>query len=295
MTEVLQVKRGGEGEVELFLTSESEAVVQLSRNVWESDFFGRRQGTVSLRIEPLRLTSSTTVASLLEALSEGADDLGYDLVELRVDASGFRFLSDLEDAGFRLVDSRVRFLTLLEKKELPTFPVQRGTIRQAHGADLSRILELTYAGFVRNPSFESRFKNPRYYGEGEAERYYAAWIENALRDDRAVFVAYEVEGKVEGYCIYRRGEERHWSEAVYKGILEAVSPEFRGEKVQLAMQSYIYALLPEERWYVDNTTQLTNYAVMKNHVRFQKSLESIELVFYRESHATPGWCTRQDR
>jgi hypothetical protein len=46
------------------------------------------------------------------------------------------------------------------------------------------------------------------------------------------------------------------------------------------MQSYLFQHMPRERFYVDNTTQLSNYAVIRNHIRGKRILDRIELTFF---------------
>ena len=64
------------------------------------------------------------------------------------------------------------------------------------------------------------------------------------------------------------------------GVLTAVEPAYRGEKAHLSMQSFLYQHIPENRFYLDNTTQLTNFAIIKNHITSQKKLNRMDLFFY---------------
>ncbi len=47
------------------------------------------------------------------------------------------------------------------------------------------------------------------------------------------------------------------------------------------MQSFLYGQLGFGECYLDNTTQLANAPVIRNHVRSEKHFESTTLTFYR--------------
>ena len=66
----------------------------------------------------------------------------------------------LEDRGFRIVDTRISFITKLRREELRVVDpeCEVGLLRLATRADLDEILELTRASFVDNPTFISRVR-----------------------------------------------------------------------------------------------------------------------------------------
>lgn len=68
---------------------------------------------------------------------------------------------------------------------------------------------------------------------------------------------------------------------LYKAILAAVNPDYRANSYHLHMQAYLYKQFPEKQFYLDNTTQLTNIATIKNHIKSQKKLNRIVLTFFR--------------
>jgi hypothetical protein len=265
-----------------------DVLVEFLPNEWESRFFDHRIGTLRVPEDIVGgVADPETFRQALARLLETCDRDGVELIEHRLDIEDFDRVSLMEDEGFRLVDSRITFMTSMEKASFAFHEPATGCIRWAAPADLPAIQELTRAGFSRNPAFRSRFKNPRYYSPGDAERYYAEWIANHLGHPDSLFVVIEHRGRPVGYYIYKRGAS-HEGLPVLKGILSALEPEYRGQRAQLAMQSFIYDSLEWERWYVDNTTQLTNYPVMKNHIRFGKKLQQITLVFYRERGVGAG-------
>jgi hypothetical protein len=248
---------------------------------WDSEFFGRQIGSLTIDHHRLCGLPVDGVLKSMVKLVSWTDEHGYDLIEASLDARGIRFVPVLESCGFRLVDTKITFLSLLKKDELPEYPSVPGQIRFATEDDLEDILRLTHEGFTHNPSFISRYANRAYFTQRETTRYFTAWIRNHLEKEGSFFVVWTVDDELVGYYIYRRDADDKGT-AIYKGILCTIATGARGHKGHLAMQAFLYAHLPDEEFLLNNTTQLNNYAVIKNHIFSQKTLEKIELLFFRE-------------
>jgi len=101
-----------------------------------------------------------------------------------------------------------------------------------------------------------------------------------MGDKNALFAVAKHESKIVGYLIYtKRGE--HKGKPLYKAALMAVDPEYRGKKVCFDLRPFVYSHFPEPEVYLDTTTQLSNLSAIRNLIRTRKSLDSIQLVFYR--------------
>ena len=68
---------------------------------------------------------------------------------------------------------------------------------------------------------------------------------------------------------------------MFKGGLTAVDPAHRGHGVQNVLQYDVFHRFGVERWVLDSQTQLTNPAVIRNHIRAQKRYQGATLTFYR--------------
>ena len=141
---------------------------------WDSEFFERLIG--SLTWEAITPDEPAGRLSDLKDISALADSAGYALVECHVDISDFAVIASLEEVGFRLVDSRMRFLTRWGPGDVPETLPTVGSIRSATPEDRDRIVELTHEGFTQNDRFVSRFKNPDYFSADLTRRYFEAWI-----------------------------------------------------------------------------------------------------------------------
>ncbi|MGA9278028.1 hypothetical protein [Ilumatobacter sp.] len=248
---------------------------------WDSTFFGRQIGSLSWTELPADRKAGRTELGRIAELSDAA---GYSLVECHVGMTDFTLISLLEDIGFRVVDSRVRFLTRWTLADVPVTTPLDGAIRWAVPSDRDRIVELTHEGFTDNDKFCSRFKNPDYFSAGDTRRYFEAWIDSTAFEADAASAVLEIDNEVRGYFIYQvRGEYEELP--VVKGILTAVAPNSRGANGHLAMQAFLYHRLGLSDWFLDNTTQLTNTPVIRNHIRSSKRLDEIVLTLYRRPAA----------
>jgi hypothetical protein len=255
-------------------------VIRLHEMSWETEFFGRRFGRLEVDAKGMHDPEAETLDKALGEILAFGDRDGFDLIELALDISWLCSMSLFEDHGFRLVDTKIRFITLKEKEEIDNLPEGEGELSFASAEMKEEILALTTRAFAENPLFKSRFNNKRYFSRSETQRYYASWIEKYLRDENALFGVMKDEGKIAGYLIYTRTGE-HYGKPLYKAVLMAVAPEHRGKRIYFSLRSFVYKSFPESEIYLDTTTQLTNLSIIRNFIKTKKTLDSIKLIFYR--------------
>lgn len=244
----------------------------LTRKDWDSSFFGRE--IYSLGIE------SISAEDELNLLISQAENNGAWAIECNLKPDFFDYAVMLENCGFRLVDSRVEFLSFVDKSQLdlsvsPPF----GLLRCVEQNDLAVIRELIIEGLVDNPKFFSRFKNLKLFTRDETINYFNAWIEKTFNESPELFCVWEVDGKVVSFFNFLEYGYVN-SLPLYKGILTAVSKNFQGYRAQNFMQSFLFGTFPVDQWALESTTQLVNTAVIKNHIKSQKSFKESILTFY---------------
>ena len=66
-----------------------------------------------------------------------------------------------------------------------------------------------------------------------------------------------------------------------KGLMTGVIPKARGMKFHIKMQQFLINNIGHSFTLI-NTTQLSNLAVIKNHIRSNRSLSKIEHIFYKK-------------
>lgn len=226
------------------------------------------------------VTADVSREQVADAVAE-LDAAGVWGIEVALPNTLMQAAPALESCGFRLVDSRMTFVTqmTLEDVTVPSLPV--GHIRQALPDDMGAVRDLTTRLLVDSPTVYSRFKNPALFTREETTRYYDAWNELVLRTCPELFAVWEVDGHVAGYFDYLRTDPDNRPHPLFKGVLAAVDPAYRGHQAHNALQSWLFPRFNEPVWLLDNTTQLSNMAVLTNHLRADKDFESATLVFYR--------------
>ena len=189
----------------------------------------------------------------------------------------------IEDSSFWF-EHRNHVITRVIKRFPPSGPIlDVGEISFATKSDLEEILRLTHKCFTNNPSFLSRFTNTRYFSQEETNRYYTAWIENNIENQSSLFFVLKKDQKIIGYSIIKEAGEKE-GKKIYRAIFTALHPDYRGHNLYFLIQSFYCNYLPENRFYLDSTTQLTNLAMIQNQIKTQKTLDHIDLIFYWAQH-----------
>jgi ribosomal protein S18 acetylase RimI-like enzyme len=255
-------------------------VLRLSELAWETEFFGRRFGRLTIDVEEAHDFDLEHLDSTLQEVLSCGDQNGYDLIDLELDASWIHRFCLFEDRGFRLVDTKMRFLTLKKEEEMRDLPPPTRETCLVSEEMKGEILLVTRKAFTTTLSFKTRFNNESFFSRSETERYYAAWIEKYLGDRNTIFAVARDEGRIVGYLIYAKTGE-HRGKPLYKAALMAVDPAYHGRRIYFDLRSFVYAQFPEREIYLDTTTQLSNLSTIRNLIRMQKTLESIKFVFFR--------------
>jgi hypothetical protein len=264
------------------LSKNGETIASLNVKDWDTMFFKRKFGILNPYLRNLLRLDYDGINYVLDNLLSFADKNQFRLVEIHCPVTAIKLIHLLEEKNFRMVDTRITFITLLKKLGLKKLASNIGTIMLATKDDLDQILHLTHQSFTHNPFFISRYKNKRYFTGEEIERYYTAWIENHIEEKNTIFGCLKNVDKVIGYNIYKL-KGLHNEKHLYKTILVAVDPDYRGQQAQMFMESTLLNYIPEDEFYIDDTTQLTTTAAIKNHIKSQKTLHNISLFFYRSA------------
>jgi len=249
-------------------------VLRYSKKEWESDFFGTKFYKIFLQEELEK-------RKLNEELERFVREVDFDLVECNLDVSRISSAKILQQNGFKLIDSRAAFKTLINSADKAfdypnEFPKYK--IRNYLPKDNEKIQSLTLRNFTHNNNFTSRYKDCEFFKQGDSERYFEAWVNYSIgREDTHISVA-TYDDEVVGFLIFEKtGLYKDFP--IYKGILCAVETPHRGTKLHLSMQTFLFKQFEHKEFYLDNTTQLSNYAVLKNYIRANRKLDEMALTF----------------
>lgn len=105
-------------------------VLGLSEMDWETEFFKRRFGRYEIDADEIHDFEVNALEEALRAVLSFGDKNGFDVIELRVDESWFHHFCLFEDNGFRLVDTKLRFLWNTSKSQSSGPPPSAGMRRR---------------------------------------------------------------------------------------------------------------------------------------------------------------------
>lgn len=147
--------------------------------VWESEFFALSCGKIEFHDS----------ADLL-----GVAELNqFDLVQAKVPTDRLDLTDALSEMNFRMVEGEMDFVySITAESEKPKY-------RVAELKDIPVLRDIAATAFRF-----SRFRPP-WYGEGESSRFYALWVENAIRgtfDDECLMI--EQDGHLQDFVTLRK-------------------------------------------------------------------------------------------
>lgn len=248
--------------------------IEISRKDWDSDFFKRE-------IFSLEIINDFSKSELFGCLEE-LDGQGVWGIECHLDSSKFEWIPLLEEAGFRLVDSRATFITELSHPKPPQENDHSALIRTATDDDIPQILSITDYCFIEAEDRPiTRFNNRKLFSEAEAREYYRHWITNNFTREECHCSVLVNEGEVVGYFLYELTD--YEGAPLLKGLMVGIMPSARGHGAHIKLQQHIISRIGLSNFYLDNTTQLTNTAVLRNHVRSRRRLRNIQFTMYRKN------------
>ncbi len=256
--------------------------MKISRKEWESNFFDKTIYTVTF--SEIAYASEKNLVKELGQLEEELQFLPKNLIlETVLSTKNLNLAYHLEEFGFRLLDSKFRFISKVDKKGIDLNKrnhLKNLSVREfSSKTDLKDILKLTAENISNNDAVTSRYKSI-FFSRSEMKKYYSNWIrECAKKNSCMISVAVECKSnQLVGFFIYDYLKE-YLEYPLYKGILTAVDGKWRGNNLQNLMQQVLFKLIPHDQFFIDNTTQLSNINVIKNHFRMQKKPHNIELIF----------------
>lgn len=270
------------GGLEIHLGQSPSPIARIEENTWESSFFGRRQAKASIDFEAVPADGTSILKQVVASLGSEADRLRYALTEIRIDARNLGSFAMLQDAGFRLVESRVGFQRRVERASVRKFSYPGGRIRLGTQADHETLLKLTRDGFACNDAFYSRFKNPSYFSQEQTERYYSAWVTHHLEVDDYYWAVLDVADRTVGYMLYTKIGAHESGAPRYSGVLSTVAPGSRGGNALTAIRSFIFNRIPEDLFYWESFSQLSNLSAITSQMHDGMRLSSVEHILYRE-------------
>lgn len=213
---------------------------------WENQFFGVNSAIVRLSDEAQELTDSALA--------------GWSRVQAKIPAHRTDWLDALQQLGFQLVEGEVDL-------RLPVTECGDPHPETATESDIPSLRELAAQAFA-----QSRFRTP-WYDEGASGRFYAQWIENAVRGtfDNQCLIFREASGEICAFVSLRQlneGEAR----------IGLLAGRGAGQKLMQAATGWAHA---RQLTTLRVATQVGNTAALKRYIQSGATVESTAYWLYR--------------
>jgi hypothetical protein len=242
------------------------------RKDWDSEFFSRE----FFQLDVMGKINAIELKDELVAL----DKKGVFGVECKINIRNLDLIPVLEDLGFRLVDSRMEFVTHTFRGTSDII-APLGEFRRYVESDWPMLEELTANNFVDNPNFKSRYTNRSMYSKEESLKYYLQWHRWVLDVSPDLFLSWVDGEKLVGFYSILRQNTGDAGRPRYKVGLAAIDPEYRSYDGQNLMQAWLFRETVDPEWTTVNSPQLTNTSGLKNNIRSGKEFETVQLFFFR--------------
>lgn len=221
---------------------------------WENAFFGCHSALLELQGDtPL----------------DSAQLDSYTLVQVKVLAQQSAELDALSALGFRLVEGEADCV-------LGITPVERPTgIRIARAEHIPALRQVAEEAFIY-----SRFRAP-WYAPGDSGRFYAQWVENAVRGtfDHQCLLAVDEQGAMQGFVSLRELEDGT-ARIGLLAVLPAAQGLGIGQRLMNAANDWCRA---RRLTRLHVATQLGNVAALRLYLRCGGVIERTAYWLYRET------------
>ncbi len=228
------------------------------KDEWMSEFYGTEWYHIknSIKSEDLKNPYSSY-------FSKG-------MYEWRISVSNYLELSEAQRLGFEIVETMIEFVSEIKPKE-----IECKNIRIPKKEDIEDILNITIQCYTENENFYNRFKNKKYFSEEQQKEYFLSSIKNSFYDKNTINAVYLDGEKIVGYYMLKKIGEN-----VYKGIMTALLPDYRGKNKHIDMQKFCFNKI-KNNFKVINTTQLNNMFTINNHIKEGRKLNKITHILYK--------------
>lgn len=193
------------------------------------------------------------------------------MYEWRISVDDFESILDAQNEDFMLVETFIEFSTRVKPND-----ENYDQVRLYDKKDLPSIYELNEDVMCKNTDLRTRLNNLKYFNLNDCGRYYKSAIDNSINDSNVYACVANRNEKICGYYILKKVDENK-----FKGMMTGVLHSARGLFLQYKMQQFLINHIGHPFTLI-NTTQLSNFAVIKNHIRSRRSLSKIEHIFYKK-------------
>jgi len=252
---------------------------------WDSKHFGCKMAELKCFISEEDVSFEDRHA-VVRKLHDGWH--GYDHVTTRINAFDILSAQVMENSGFSLMDTNVKYgidmrKTMLQKFDGSKF-TSEGVVYEVVQCpcQLSELVQIAETSWSQTRVATDRFHADRNFSQKLADSVYTEWLKNSLSGELADYIVVpRVEGKAVGFLTLRRRIDSVEDTNIGLLVLAAVDPSMRGKNIYTNMISLGLRVLKREAEIAETGTQVTNYPVQKAWVQLGLKLVSTTYTFHK--------------
>jgi hypothetical protein len=252
---------------------------------WDSKHFGCKMAELKYFIfeEDANLKNRHAVVRKLR------DDWnGYDHMTARINAFDILSAQCMENFGFLLMDTNVKYGIDLRKTTVQKFDgsefTTEGVVYEVVQCpcQLSELIQIAETSWSQTKVATDRFHADKNFPAKLAGSVYTEWLKNSLSGELADYIIVpRVEGKAVGFLTLRQHIDNVGNTHIGLLVLAAVDPSMRGKNIYTNMISLGLRVLKREAEIAETGTQITNYPVQKAWVQLGLKLVSTTYTFHK--------------
>jgi len=193
------------------------------------------------------------------------------VLEWRIPTNQYKDIELAQSLGFTLVESMVKFQTLISKSKSNT-----DGIRLSKDEDFNDLINIMEECYFNHHKFYNRFKNRDFFTESQSKEYYMKSLTNFFNKDGSIVLVAEDDIGVYGFRIIKKINETE-----YSGVVAGVLNRAKGRSTLRKLQEKTYDIIGHD-YLENNATQLGNYQVINNHISAGRKLLKIEHIFLKK-------------
>jgi hypothetical protein len=248
-------------------------------HTWDSEFFGVPMGRIDYVLRSATATYRV-VRRAVEAALQRFREIPIKHIASKVDVADTDGLMAVEDAGFRLMDALVTYVSHPRRRP-PQQVKEVGRIRRYSPEDAAQVLDITREAYR---GFRGRFQLDKHLPEHRSAEFYLEWARQCLAGAMAdrIDVAEDGQGRLIAWASVRRAEpvSTVGGAIISTGSLGASRPDRLGAYAALigtaAIDNHAAGILTEA------STQNSNFPMVR-------VLEAVGAQYARADYTFHAW------
>ncbi len=237
---------------------ELQGLYSLERLDWDSKVFNKNMWKMKLIINT---SVSDDISNIRNEFYKECKKHSIDHVSCQVKSKDYNSTYFLEQIGFKITDSIIRFGVNLKNYEIKNdkdINSNSVVIRRYKDKDYDKVLDVAKQAFYDYPN---RFRNDTSFRQEQCEKFYLEWISNSMKGFADLIIVAEKEDDILGFSTVKYKKIFYTDNIIVaEGQLAGVLNSCRGYGLNTKMLMKRLAISSQYADFYEVGTQIYNYA-----------------------------------